>query len=239
MAKPHSTPYARPSGVLCAHCALPIAGRILSATNERFHPGCFVCHQCNTNLECVAFYPEPETRRAERFERIAARGTPGALVPIPAHATHEDVMCLEAEDGHPSLRFYCHLDFHELFSPRCKSCRTPIEGEIIVACGAEWHAGHFFCAQCGDPFGAQTPFVEREGFAWCVGCHTKRTSAKCRGCKGLVLDEVVVKALGADWHGGCFVCSECKGDFGDGRYFLRGESQEPVCVKCEEKRLKA
>ncbi|KAK0878874.1 hypothetical protein LTR87_007324 [Friedmanniomyces endolithicus] len=239
MAKPHSTPYARPSGVLCAHCALPIAGRILSATNERFHPGCFVCHQCNTNLECVAFYPEPETRRAERFERIAARGTPGALVPIPAHATHEDVMCLEAEDGHPSLRFYCHLDFHELFSPRCKSCRTPIEGEIIVACGAEWHAGHFFCAQCGDPFGAQTPFVEREGFAWCGFCHTKRTSAKCRGCKGLVLDEVVVKALGADWHGGCFVCSECKGDFGDGRYFLRGESQEPVCVKCEEKRLKA
>ncbi|TKA80322.1 hypothetical protein B0A55_02208 [Friedmanniomyces simplex] len=238
MAKPHSTPYARPSGALCAHCALPIAGRILSAAGERFHPGCFVCHQCNTNLECVAFYPEPENKRADRFARIAARQA-GADVPIPAHATREDLLCLEAEDGHPSLRFYCHLDFHELFSPRCKSCRTPIEGEVIVACGAEWHAGHFFCAQCGDPFEARTPFVEREGYAWCVGCHTKRTSAKCRGCKGLVVDEVVVKALGGEWHGGCFVCTECKGDFGDGRYFLRGESQDPVCVKCEERRLKA
>jgi hypothetical protein len=37
-----------------------------------------------------------------------------------------------------------------MFSPRCKSCKTPIEGEVVVACGAEWHVGHFFCAECGD-----------------------------------------------------------------------------------------
>lgn len=35
------------------------------------------------------------------------------------------------------------------------------------------------------------------------------------------------------------VMQECKGPFQDGRYFLRGESQDPVCVKCEERRLKA
>ena len=71
MARAHSTIYARPSGVLCAHCALPIAGRILSAAGERFHPGCFVCHACGTNLECVAFYPEPEkqTRGASHVPR--------------------------------------------------------------------------------------------------------------------------------------------------------------------------
>ena len=60
----------------------------------------------------------------------------------------------EEEDGHGeegmAMRFYCHLDFHELFSPRCGSCRTPIEGEVVVACGKEWHVGHFFCAECGD-----------------------------------------------------------------------------------------
>lgn len=32
---------------------------------------------------------------------------------------------------------------------------------------------------------------------------------------------------------------ECNGEFTDGRYFLRGESKDPVCVRCEEKRLKA
>jgi hypothetical protein len=21
---------------------------------------------------------------------------------------------------------------------------------VVVACGAEWHVGHFFCAECGD-----------------------------------------------------------------------------------------
>ncbi|KAK3114036.1 hypothetical protein LTR53_008046 [Teratosphaeriaceae sp. CCFEE 6253] len=213
MAQTHRTPYARPSGILCAHCALPIAGRILSAAGERFHPACFVCNECGTNLEHVAFYPEPDKAFAER----RAAGD---------------------ESSDPSQRFYCHLDFHEHFSPRCKSCKTPIEGEVIVACSAEWHAGHFFCAQCGDPFDAHTPFVEKEGYAWCVGCHTNRFSGKCRGCRKPVTD-VVVKALGADWHESCFVCQECKGDFGDGRYFLRGESQEPVCVKCEERRLKA
>lgn len=39
---PHYTPSVRQSGALCAHCALPIAGRILSAAGERFHPQCFV-----------------------------------------------------------------------------------------------------------------------------------------------------------------------------------------------------
>nr|POE50122.1 lim domain-containing protein c4f6.12 [Quercus suber] len=239
---PHYTPSIRQSGVLCASCALPIAGRILSAGGSRFHPSCFVCHACTTNLELVAFYPEPEAQRLARTQHT---------------------------DADPSPRFYCHLDFHENFSPRCKSCKTPIEGEVIVACGAEWHAGHFFCAQCGDPFDAKTPFVEKDGYAWCVGCHTNRYSAKCRKCRKPVTD-VVVKALGAEWHDTCFVCmvsskippppfpvislsedgrswkqkltaksQECNGDFHDGRYFLRGEAQDPVCVKCEERRLKA
>ncbi|KAF1826515.1 uncharacterized protein K489DRAFT_376930 [Dissoconium aciculare CBS 342.82] len=212
----HYTPSLRQSGVLCTQCALPIAGRILSAAGQRFHPGCFVCHECNTNLECVAFYPEPEQQQRER-------------------AADPNTFAADAS----SLRFYCHLDFHELFSPRCKSCKTPIEGEGIVACGANWHPGHFFCAQCGDSFDQTMPFVEKEGYAWCVGCHANRFSSKCKGCRKPIVEDVVVKALGADWHGGCFCCTECKGEFDDGRYFLRGESQDPVCVRCEERRLKA
>jgi len=201
---PHYTPTIRQTGALCAHCALPIAGRILSAAGERFHPSCFVCHQCHTNLECVAFYPEPDNKREQRFERIQARQS-GFSVPVPDDWTEEDILQQEIEDGDEALRFYCHLDFHEFFSPRCKSCKTPIEGEVIVACGAEWHQGHFFCAQCGDPFDSTTPFVEKDGYAWCVGCHTNRYSSKCRKCRKPVT-ELVVKALGSDWHDRCFVC---------------------------------
>jgi len=86
-----------------------------------------VCSHCQTPLECIGFYQEPEIKRNERL----------AETPV------------EYEEAR-AIRFYCHLDFHELFSPRCKSCKTPIEGEVVVACGAEWHVGHFFCAECGD-----------------------------------------------------------------------------------------
>lgn len=120
------TPYSR-SGVptaRCEACSLSISGKIVTAGGCRFHPECFACFHCQTPLECVAFYEEPQKSREERL----------------ASSPEEDRL----------PRFYCHLDFHELYSPRCKSCKTPIEGEVVVACGAEWHVGHFFCAECGD-----------------------------------------------------------------------------------------
>ncbi|GKZ55226.1 hypothetical protein AnigIFM60653_007034 [Aspergillus niger] len=215
----------------CEACSLPIAGKIVTAAGSRFHPECFVCHHCQTALECVAFYEEPEVKRQERL----------------AQASSDD------EEAH-ALRFYCHLDFHELFSPRCKSCKTPIEGEVVVACGAEWHVGHFFCAECGDPFNADTPFVEKDGFAWCLQCHSRRTAPRCLGCKKPVLEDVVISAVGGQWHDECFVCHECGDGFGpDGRYFVRegeprrtakgriigGPVQLAVCERCEGIRLKA
>lgn len=37
-----------------------------------------------------------------------------------------------------------------------------------------------------------------------------------------------------------YILQECNGEFADGRYFLRGDTQDcPVCVSCEERRLKA
>lgn len=226
------SPYTR-SGVptvRCESCSLPISGKIVTAGGSRFHPECFTCFHCQTPLECVAFYQEPESSRNDRL----------------ANASKEDETL--------ALRFYCHLDFHELFSPRCKSCKTPIEGEVVVACGAEWHVGHFFCAECGDPFNSQTPFVEKDGFAWCLQCHSRRTAPRCRGCKQNVMDEVVISAIGGQWHDRCFVCHECGQGFGpEGRFFVReGEPkrtakgriigdpvQLAICEKCEGIRLKA
>ena len=222
----------------CASCTLPISGRIVTASSAsgtqsaRFHPSCFTCAHCATALECVAFYPEPEAKRLERLQRDA----------------------LDSEND--PLRFYCHLDFHEFFSPRCRSCKTPIEGEVIQAAGAEYHVGHFWCAECGDPFDCGKPFVEREGYAYCVGCHRKRTSGRCRGCKSLILDEGAVEALGGMWHEACFVCFECGAGFGeDGRFFVREievettakerrrgvgtkVAERAVCDGCEAVRLK-
>lgn len=115
----------RPSAA-CTTCYQHISGRIVSALGSRFHPECFRCYHCGEKLEHVGFFPEPEKNRAARAQAVGAR----------------------VEDM--EKRFFCHLDFHELFSPRCKNCQTPIEGEVVVACGETWHVGHFFCAECGD-----------------------------------------------------------------------------------------
>ena len=77
---------------------------------------------------------------------------------------------------------------------------------MVVALGSTYHEGHFFCAQCGDPFTADTPFVEKEGYAWCVGCHTRRFSGKCKRCRQPII-ETVVSALGAEWCEPCFCCA--------------------------------
>ncbi len=213
----HWSPSSRRATAQCAACALPIEGRIVSAASQRFHPHCFTCHHCAEALECVAFYPEPDTARNARLARIDARADGTSVVPEEEEKPGETAL----DDGDPSLRFYCHLDFHELYSPRCRSCKTPIETEVVIACGASWHVGHFFCAQCGDPFDAKTPFVEKDGYAWCVGCHAGRFSGKCKGCKKPVVDGAVV-ALGEEWHVGCFCCVVSVSLFFSGKSVFEG-----------------
>ena len=83
--------------VTCSSCALPISGRVVTASGSstansslraRFHPECFSCDHCSTPLECVSFYPEPDDKRAERLEAEGiATGTP---------------------DAEMDVRFYCH-----------------------------------------------------------------------------------------------------------------------------------
>ena len=198
--KLHWTPSSRRATAQCSACALPIEGRIVSAASQRFHPHCFTCHHCAEPLECVAFYPEPDSTRTARVERIEAR-----LAYNTQALTDEKEGETAADDGDSSLRFYCHLDYHELYSPRCRSCKTPIESEVVLACGGSWHVGHFFCAECGDPFDAKTPFVEKNGYAWCVGCHAGKFSGKCKGCRKPVV-EGGISALGSEWHVDCFSC---------------------------------
>ena len=127
---------------LCAQCAMHIYGRTVTAAGARFHPECFKCYHCSEALECVQFYPEPSHERDERLERIERRYAGEDVPPL-------DRYTLE-EDNDDALRFYCHLDYHEFFSPRCRNCKTPIEGECVVALGGQYHPGHFFCANCGD-----------------------------------------------------------------------------------------
>ncbi|CAI2164670.1 10527_t:CDS:2 [Funneliformis geosporum] len=125
-------------------------------------------------------------------------------------------------DGNP----YCHLDFHELFSPRCGHCETPIEGKSISALGKSWHPGHFFCRECGNPF--EGGFMVHEGFPYCEKDWTKLYAPKCLGCKEPIRGEFL-NALEGMWHRDCFACTTCKEPF-HGSYFYTHEGK-PYCDK--------
>ena len=240
----HYSPGPRPVGsratARCHECGDFIEGRFVSlaGSSERFHPQCFSCYACGTSLEALEISPEPDNFRAVRLDRIARRAAGEALPDQPGQTM--------AEDGDERLRFYCHLDWHELFAPRCKHCKTPIMGEHVVALGSHWHFGHFFCAECGDPFEKGMTHIEKDGYAWCVSCQTKRTerrAPKCRGCKKAVVGQYI-RALGGEWHDECFRCATCSGGFDDGQIFPmegRGAPGETVvlCTGCMERELKA
>lgn len=221
---------------VCHECGYPIEGRFvaLSGGSERFHPQCFRCYACGTGLEALEISPEPDHFYAARIDRIRRRAAGEILEEKPGQTM--------AEDGDERLRFFCHLDWHELFAPQCKHCKTPILGEHVVALGEHWHYGHFFCAECGDPFERGMTHIEKDGYAWCVACQTKRTerrAPKCRRCKIAVIGQYV-KALGAEWHDECFRCATCGGGFDDGQIFPVGEGNQArvLCTGCRAQELK-
>ncbi|KXJ89200.1 hypothetical protein Micbo1qcDRAFT_235524 [Microdochium bolleyi] len=224
------------STATCHECQLPIEGRVvaLGGSQEKFHPQCFRCYTCGTRLEALEISPEPDNFRAERLDRIRRRAAGELLEEVPGQTM--------GEDGDDRLRFFCHLDWHEHFAPRCKHCKTSILGEHIIALGQHWHYGHFFCAECGDPFKQGMTHIEKDGYAWCVNCQTKRTerrAPKCCKCKKAVIGQYV-QALGGEWHDECFRCATCHGGFDDGQIFPVTRAGESIvlCTMCRASELK-
>lgn len=206
----------------------------LSGATEHFHPECFICFTCGTGLESLEIHPEPPAQRRERIDRIKRRAQ-GEFIP-------EEEGQTMYEDGDERQRFYCHLDFHEKFAPKCKHCKTPIIGEHLVALGENWHYGHFFCAECGDPFEKGMSHIEKDGYAWCLNCQTKRTerqAPKCKKCRLPVIGEYTI-ALGGEWHEKCFRCVTCNTGL-DGGFYPKQVGSETVvmCISCIEQELKA
>ncbi|CEP11640.1 hypothetical protein [Parasitella parasitica] len=121
---------------------------------------------------------------------------------------------------------YCALDYHELFSPRCDFCKTPIEEHSISALGKTYHPGHFFCRECGKPFDEETNFLEHEGHAYCEADYYKQFGKPCKGCEEIITGDFLV-ALGGEWHKECFVCVDCGSTFASSTFLIRGG--KPYC----------
>lgn len=135
------------------------------------------------------------------------------------------------KDGFP----YCALDYHDLFSPRCDHCKTPIEsGRWLTALNKNYHVGHLFCRECGKPFEEGSSYSERDGHVYCQEDYEKLFAMKCKGC-GEGISREYITALDGSWHKECFVCVDCGSFITSSTFMVKGG--KPHCGKnCQIKK---
>ncbi|CCG82121.1 LIM domain-containing protein C4F6.12 [Taphrina deformans PYCC 5710] len=148
------------------------------------------------------------------------------------------------EDDEGTEEVYCHFDYHELFSPRCHVCTTPVIRDGIKALGHVYHAEHFFCALCSKTFERDdqdgTEFVERDDLPWHPQCYEEKFSKTymCRKCKKRIPagTQVITMGTGSHFHHDCFQCALCKRSLEDGFYWSK--AREGICKPCKELEIK-
>ncbi|KAF9949523.1 hypothetical protein BGZ65_007258 [Modicella reniformis] len=125
------------------------------------------------------------------------------------------------KDGQP----YCHLDYHDTFSPKCGYCNTAIENECLTALGKSWHPGHFFCRECGDPFD-EDGFLVHDDHPYCEKDYLRLFAPKCSGCEDPIQGDFI-SALKGKWHRDCFGCTVCHIGFDSASYYV--DNGKPYC----------
>ncbi|KAL2154145.1 hypothetical protein VTH82DRAFT_2821 [Thermothelomyces myriococcoides] len=202
--------------------------------------------------------PLPTPQSGAPRIRQAARpraSRPPASRPAGSRATARCHECGGAIEG----RFVSLAGMSERFHPECftcYACGTSLEA-LEISPEPDDHraarldriarraAGEILPEEPGQTMQGMT-HIEKDGYAWCVSCQTKRTerrAPKCRKCRKAVIGQYI-RALGGEWHDECFRCATCNGGFDDGQIFPlegRGAPGETVvlCTKCMEKELKA
>lgn len=139
-------------------------------------------------------------------------------------------------DPHSDLLF-CHVDYHETFSPKCGQCHSAIEGKYIEAMGATYHVDHFFCAGCGSPFRQDQPHHVLEDHAWCDSCHDNKTQEKCWRCSHVFKSQdPIIEVLDRLWCETCYCCEECSVPLKE--EFTLTDDGVVLCEPCQTRRVK-
>lgn len=210
---------------------------------QRPPPGALICAGCRGSIV------------GRIVNATGCRWHPGCFKCCVCGEMLEHVSSYEHE-GRP----YCHLDYHEIFAPRCHHCKTPIIEERFITLDDEalgkrtYHEQHFFCAECGDPFlppsrprpagapaltlsgdGAfeddNVGFTVYRGHPYCEACHVRLRLPKCKKCKKPIREGTrAVEAMGGKWCWECFTCASCDQPFDDPAFFER--DGKPFCESC-------
>ncbi|KAK9479113.1 hypothetical protein V1514DRAFT_329207 [Lipomyces japonicus] len=127
------------------------------------------------------------------------------------HCAHCGLLLEHVEFYPKNGKLYCHHDYNNFFSPRCKQCSMPIENEVITAMGATYHPEHFSCTGCNKLFSITDEYHSKDDHAWCRDCFMHMYASHCWKCNTTISEgEPIIKVLGKEWCADCFSCEVCK-----------------------------
>ncbi|KAI8976723.1 hypothetical protein BD414DRAFT_580425 [Trametes punicea] len=208
---------AKRSGLVCGGCGGAIIGRIVSAMDMRWHPGCFRCCVCDELLENLSSYAH-EGRpycHLDYHERFAPRCY-HCQTPI------VDERFITLDDPELGKRTYHEQHFF------CAECGDPFLPPSTPGAPSRTFAGDGeFAVGAEDDVG----FTVYKGHPYCEACHVRLRMPKCKKCKKSIRHGMqAVEALGGKWCWECFTCASCDKPFEVPAFFQR--DGKPFCEHC-------
>ncbi|XP_078508816.1 transforming growth factor beta-1-induced transcript 1 protein [Lissotriton helveticus] len=229
---------------LCASCQKPIAGQVVTALGQTWHPEHFVCSHCQKEMGGSNFFEKDGLPYCERdyFTLFSPRcglcNEPiidKMVTALDKNWHPEHFCCVKCgrpfgEDGFHEKdgKQYCRQDFHELFATRCHGCAKAILENYISALNALWHPECFVCRECYTPF-VNGSFFEHEGQPYCEIHYHKNRGSLCSGCEKPITGRCIT-AMGKKFHPEHFVCAFCLKQLNKGTF--KEQTEKPYCHPC-------
>ncbi|XP_040040049.2 leupaxin [Gasterosteus aculeatus] len=231
----------------CASCNKCIAGKMITALGQVWHPEHFVCEACKTELGTTGFFERDGRPYCDKdYHQIFSPRCAYCKGPIVTNILTaldqtwhpEHFFCTHCgslfgpdgfleKDGKP----YCCKDFYHLFSPKCSGCGESVRENYLTAANGTWHPECFVCADCLKPF-ADGCFMDLDGRPLCSQHFHSRQGTLCGGC-GEPITGRCISALGRKFHPEHFVCAFCLRQVSQG--IFKEQEGKPYCSACFDK----
>ncbi|CAM4717480.1 unnamed protein product [Leuciscus chuanchicus] len=231
----------------CASCGKCIAGKMITALGQVWHPEHFACTTCREELGTSGFFERDGKPYCEKdYQNLFSPRCAYCKGPI-----IQNILTAMDQTWHPEHFFcshcgdlfgpdgfmeregkpYCSRDFYRLFAPKCSGCGEPVKDNYLSAANGTWHPDCFVCADCLKPF-TDGCFLELNGRPLCSLHYHSRQGTLCGTC-GEPISGRCISALDRKFHPDHFVCAFCLRQLSQGVFKEQGG--KPYCSVCHTK----
>ncbi|KAH0511762.1 Leupaxin [Microtus ochrogaster] len=207
----------------CASCEKPIAGKVIHALGQSWHPEHFICNHCKEEIGSSPFFERNGLAYCSKdYHHLFSPRCAYCAAPI-----LDKVLTAMDQTWHPEHFFcshcgevfgaegfhekdkkpYCRKDFLAMFSPKCGGCNRP-------DCFSSFSSGSFF---------------ELDGRPFCELHYHQRRGTLCYGC-GQPITGRCISAMGHKFHPEHFVCAFCLTQLSKG--IFREQNNKTYCQLC-------